>query len=115
MNSKPKTYEEALKRVEAGERFEDYETLSLADNEGWTIAHDQAEKGNWTTNDKKVLALVDDIDKTRVAHVLACRGWTTDDKEVLGWKDCDGWTVSDEIAYYSFLKVRQKTREWDAE
>ena len=98
MKSKPKTYEEALKRVEAGERFEDYETLSLADENYWTIAHEQAKHG-WTTEDKKVLAL-SDIEETRVAHLQAYWGWTTDDDEILGWKDCDGWTVANEITYH---------------
>ena len=55
---KPKTYEEALRRVGAGERFEDCETLKLSDNHGITIAHKQALSG-WETDDPEILALVD--------------------------------------------------------
>jgi len=58
MNSKPKTYEEALKRVGAGERFEDYETLSLANDDNYRIAHAQAARG-WKTRSVLVLNLAD--------------------------------------------------------
>jgi len=95
MNSKPKTYWEAVKRVRAGELFEDYETLSLADDCGFSLAHYQT-CFNWVTEDKKVLALAD-RDGTRVAHLQVLDGWRTNDPDILALADNDGWTVADAI------------------
>ena len=67
------TYEEALRRVEEGERFEDHTTLKLTNKNGWTVAHYQAHKG-WTTEDLEILRLVDKYGRT-VAHYQLENGW----------------------------------------
>ena len=108
MKSKPKTYDEAIEMIENNneifgdyivEVFEDYETLALADDDGWTVAHEQA-SFHWTTEDKRILKLADK-NGMRVAHTQAhWSGWTTTDPDILALAMKDGWTVADEIKRY---------------
>ena len=73
------TYDEALRRVEKGEMFEDYKTLKITDEYGYTVAHDQACKG-WTTEDPEILKLANKKGYT-VAHWQAIIGWKPKTKE----------------------------------
>ncbi|BAI81775.1 hypothetical protein DEFDS_P154 (plasmid) [Deferribacter desulfuricans SSM1] len=86
------TYEKVLKKVRQGSFFKDKKILKLANETGWTIAHEQA-KRSWTTEDKEILNLMDSEGWT-VAHEQAWRGWTTDDKDILKLVNFNDYTVA---------------------
>ena len=95
------TYKEALdrilmrgERIADGEKFEDPKILRLANEWGWTVAHQQAWEG-WTTEDPDILRLADKRGWT-IAHQQASRGWTTEDPELLRLANAYGSTVAHE-------------------
>jgi len=73
------TWQEAWGRIVEGERFEDPETLRLADSFGWSVAHMQARRG-WTTLDPNILSLMDSDGET-VLDVMLQKGWKPQTEE----------------------------------
>jgi hypothetical protein len=67
------TWQEAWGRIVEGERFEDPETLRLADSFGWSVAHLQARRG-WTTLDPNILSLADKYGDTVLDRMMG-EGW----------------------------------------
>lgn len=104
----PEGYKEASESIARGQFFEDIPTLYLANNQGKTIAHLQAEKG-WipSTDDKNLLSLADDAGNT-VAHALAQKhninnAWDTQNLDILKLKDEKGMMVADYLCSFGWL------------
>jgi hypothetical protein len=70
--------------------------LKLADENGWTVAHELAKRGNWATEDPEILKLADSSGNT-VAHWQAYYGWTISDPQILSLTNTNGKSVLDWI------------------
>ena len=91
-----------LRSIENEHFFTDTDTLKVPIDEfGWTVAHEQADHG-WTTENKEILQLRNDMGIT-VAHVQAMHGWTTDDIDILLLSNKFGWTVAHEQAMHGWV------------
>ncbi|BAI81733.1 hypothetical protein DEFDS_P111 (plasmid) [Deferribacter desulfuricans SSM1] len=102
MNRYIMTYEEALEKVRQGSFFKDKKILKLANETGWTIAHEQAWNG-WITEDKEILELANETGWT-VAHKQAEHGWITNDKNILKLVNTQGKSVVGIIAKNKSIK-----------
>ncbi|MEM1668846.1 MAG: hypothetical protein QXM53_09330, partial [Thermofilaceae archaeon] len=82
---------------------EDKEILKLADNEGWTVAHEQVKQG-WLTEDEEILKLSDKKGNI-IAFMQLERDWYTDNIAILKLKNNQGKLFAYEQLY--------KRPDWD--
>ncbi|MEM1913594.1 MAG: hypothetical protein QW067_10675 [Thermofilaceae archaeon] len=55
-------FEQLKEEIENGEWIEDKEKLCIANERGWTVAHEQAKHG-WITLDEEILKLTGEDEK----------------------------------------------------